>query len=165
MYFVVVFFHDSDGRYRFSEEVSILNLILGLKNFAYLFIVVFALFWECSGTAVVPDIVLEVPFSTLANYKMKILPETPTAGVAVSLAIFEDCAYNKLSIVQRNGSVINIEKQFNSRMMLPCLLRNDTIQLGVLPRGTYLVVYKLVDLATENKPKTSFALSFKLPVL
>ena len=136
-----------------------------MRNLGYLLVIVLALFWKCSDADVVPDNLPEVPLSELASYKMKILPVIPTTGNAIYLVIYEDCGYNKLAFVQRNGSVINIEKQFNSRMMLPCMLRNDTIQLGVLPKGTYLVVYKLVDLATANRPRTSFSLSFKLPVL
>ena len=122
---------------------------------------VLALFWECSATTVQPELVQEVPFAELAAHKMKILPIAPVAGNAVTLVVYDDCGYDRLTLVQRNGTVIEVEKQFNSRMMLPCLLRNDTIQLGVLPMGTYLVVYKLQDVAIANKPKTTFSLSFR----
>jgi len=136
-----------------------------LKNFSCLLLFVFAFFWGCSATTVEPEVVQEVPFSELAGYKMKILPMAPMAGNAVTLVVYEDCGYNRLTLVQRNGTIIEIEKQFNSRMMLPCMLRNDTIQLGALPMGTYLVVYKLQDVAIANKPKTTFSLSFRFPVL
>jgi len=115
------------------------------------------------------DIVSETPLpevtvSELANYKMKILPDVPTSTVDVKLVIYEDCKYNKLNKVERNGSTIDIEKQFNSMIMAPCMLTNDTIPIGKLPAGIYRVNYKLVDLSTVTKNKTPFAIAFKLVV-
>lgn len=82
----------------------------------------------------------------------------------VKLVIYDDCGYNLLSGVTITGNVIDIEKHFNSMMKIACVLRNDTINIGKLPVGTYTVNYKLVDLATYAKEKVTFALSFKLLV-
>lgn len=105
----------------------------------------------------------EVSVAELANYKMKILPDVPTSSVDVRLVIYDDCKY-RLNKVERNGSIIDIEKQFNSMIMAPCMLTNDTIPIGKLPAGTYRVNYKLVDLSTVTKNKTPFAIAFKLVV-
>ncbi len=115
------------------------------------------------------DVVVETPppevtVAELANYKMKILPDVPTSSVDVKLVIYEDCKYNKLIKVERNGSTIDIEKQFNSMIMAPCMLTNDTIPIGKLPAGTYRVNYKLVDLSTVTQIKTPVAIAFKLVV-
>ena len=127
--------------------------------------ILFALFGGCAKTTDPTAGVPEIPFSDLAGYKMKILPADATAGSSFALVVFDDCGYNRLTSVQKNGSLIEIDKQFNSRMMVPCLLRNDTIQLGILSKGTYRIVYKLMDVATPNDPRITFSLSFKLPVL
>jgi len=128
-------------------------------------VILFALIWECAKTTDVSATVPEIPFSELAGYKMKILPELPTAGSDFALVIYDDCGYNRLTSFQKNGSSLEIDKQFNSMMMLPCMLRNDTVQLGILSKGTYMIVYKLFDVAKANNPKITFSLSFKLPVL
>lgn len=88
----------------------------------------------------------------------------PSALDEVKLVIHEDCKYNKLSKVQRSGSTIEIEKQFNSMIMAPCLLTNDTILIGKIPAGTYMVKYKLSDLSTVATDKNSLAITFKLLV-
>lgn len=106
----------------------------------------------------------EVSVAELANYKMKILPDVPTSSADIKLVILEDCNYNKLNKVERNGSTIDIEKQFNSMIMAPCFMTNDTIPIGKLPDGTYRVNYKLVDLSTVTQNKTPFAIAFKLVV-
>jgi len=106
----------------------------------------------------------EVTVAELVNYKMKILPDVPTSSVDVRLVIYEDCKYNRLNKVERNSSIIDIEKQFNSMIMAPCVLTNDTIPIGKLPAGTYRVNYKLVDLSTVTKNKPPFAIAFKLVV-
>ncbi|MEI7830140.1 MAG: hypothetical protein WCI31_10240 [Prolixibacteraceae bacterium] len=101
----------------------------------------------------------------LAQFKMKVLPDVPTSSVDVKLVIYEDCKYNRLNKVQINGSTIDIEKQFNSMIMAPCVLTNDTILIGKLPAGIYRVNYKLVDLSTVTKNNIPFAIAFKLEVL
>ncbi len=127
--------------------------------FCFAFVTCFACVEMVSETALP-----EISITDLANYKMKILPDVPTSSIDVKLVIYEDCKYNKLNKVERNGSTIDIEKQFNSMIMAPCVLTNDTILIGKLPAGTYRVNYKLVDLSTVTKNKTPFAIAFKLVV-
>lgn len=95
---------------------------------------------------------------------MKILPQVPSPGDDIKLVVYEECRYNKLNSVNRTGTTIDIEKQFNSMIMAPCMLTNDTILIGKLPAGTYKVNYKLVDIAYQPAGKTTFSLSFKLLV-
>jgi hypothetical protein len=105
-----------------------------------------------------------LPITDLGKYNMKILPESPTSVDNVRLVIFDDCQYNLLDGVKKSGNTISIEKHFNSMMMLPCMLRNDTIEIGKLPAGTYRVNYRLVDMALQPDGKTSIAISFNLLV-
>lgn len=96
---------------------------------------------------------------------MKFIPEKPTAADDIKLVVFDDCTYNVLSGVKRNGKIIDIRKHFNSMMKLPCLQQNDTISIGQLPEGTYTVNYKLVDLSTEVKDSISLSYAFALTVV
>jgi hypothetical protein len=95
---------------------------------------------------------------------MKILPDNLLSNSDVKLVIYDDCKYNTLAGVKITGYTIDIEKQFNSMMKMPCFLTNDTILIGKLPIGSYTVNYKLVDLSLYVKEKTTLALSFKLLV-
>ena len=106
----------------------------------------------------------ETPLSDPADHNMKFIPEKPTAADDIKLVVFDDCTYNVLSGVKRNGKIIDIRKHFNSMMKLPCLQQNDTISIGQLPEGTYTVNYKLVDLSTEVKDSISLSYAFALTV-
>ncbi len=103
-----------------------------------------------------------IPVTDLSKYNMKIIPVPPTSADNVRLVIYDDCQYNILSGVTKNGYTISIEKHFNSMMKLPCMLRNDTIVMGKLPVGTYSVNYKLLDLSTQVKDPVALAISFNL---
>lgn len=105
----------------------------------------------------------EIPINDLGKYNMKIIPESPASGDEVRLVIFQDCRYNKLTGLKRSGTVIDIVKQYNSMIMAPCVLTNDTIQIGKLPAGIYKINYRLVDIAVLPG-KTTFSVSFRLPV-
>lgn len=108
--------------------------------------------------------VTDVPVSDPADHNMKFIPENPTAADEIKLVVFDDCTYNVLSGVKRNGKIINIRKQFNSMMKWPCFPKNDTIPLGQLPEGTYTVNYKLADLSTQVKDSIALSLAFALTV-
>ncbi len=100
----------------------------------------------------------------LKENNMKIIPEEPTSKDEIKLIVFNDCDYNTLSGVKRTGKTIEVEKQFNSTMMRPCIQRNDTIRIGKLPMGVYSVNYKLVDTANPATPKIAQSLVFNLAV-
>lgn len=106
----------------------------------------------------------EVILVDLSGQNMKIIPENPTSSDDISLVVFEDCTYNILSGVTRNGKTIDIRKQFNSMMKWPCVMKNDTIRIGKLPEGTYTVNYKLVDISTYTNDPIPISFSFSLPV-
>jgi len=105
-----------------------------------------------------------IPVMDISKYHMKLLPESAISTDIVKLVVFDDCQYNLLTGVARSGNIIEITKQFNSMMKLPCMLRNDTIPIGKLPSGSYTINYKLVDVATSSKQQIVFAISFPLTV-
>jgi hypothetical protein len=101
--------------------------------------------------------------ATLKEHNMKIIPEEPTSKDEVLLVVLNDCEYNKLTQNKRTGKTINVEKQFNSAMKLPCVQKNDTISIGKLPAGDYKVNYSLFDIATSTLTPTE-TFSFDLSV-
>lgn len=109
------------------------------------------------------ELVNYLPVTDLSKYHMKLIPESVISTDVVKLVVFSDCQYNLLTGVIRDGSAIDVTKQFNSMMKLPCILRNDTIQLGKFPVGNYIVNYKLVDIAPLPK-QIVLAISFPLIV-
>ena len=121
------------------------------------------LFLSCKKE--VPDtIYTEIPLAHLADYHMELLPEMPSAKDNLKLILYDECKYNKLIAVDRNDDEILIEKQFNSMIMAPCLITNDTILIGQLPAKTYTIKYKLTDIADKSGTKISVAYQFKFTV-
>lgn len=98
----------------------------------------------------------------LAEHNMEIIPEKPTSNDQIKLVVFDDCTYNVLSGVTRTDKTIDIQKQFNSMMKWPCVIKNDTITIGKLASGTYTINYRLVDVISSGPPVISF--SFNLVV-
>ena len=105
-----------------------------------------------------------IPVTDLSKYNMKIIPVPPTSADNVRLVIYDDCQYNLLGGVTKTGNTISIEKHFNSMMKLACMIRNDTIVIGKLSVGSYIVNYKLLDLSTFVKDPVALAISFNLLV-
>lgn len=134
-----------------------------MKYFNLLF-VSFSLFLFACQKVNNQEPITDVQLADLGNYKMKVLPDNIVSSSDVKLVIYDDCGYNILSGVTITGNTIDIEKHFNSMMKIACVLRNDTINIGKLPIGSYTVNYKLVDLAPYVKDHTSLAISFKLVV-
>ncbi len=94
---------------------------------------------------------------------MKIIPSAPTIRDDIKLVIYDDCNYNILKGITRNGNTIHVVKQFNSMMKWPCFIKNDTIKIGKLAQGGYILNYKLLDIAS-TPPRTSLNLNFNLIV-
>jgi len=111
------------------------------------------------------DQVSEVQFSDLSKYNMKIIPDNPTSNDQIKLVVFDDCTYNVLSGVTRNDKTIEIQKQFNSMMKWPCLMKNDTILIGKLPEGSYNVNYTLIDISQQAPQNISVSFSFQIKVV
>lgn len=105
-----------------------------------------------------------VKVSDPAEYNMKFVPQNPGSNDQIVLVIYNDCTYNALFGITKNGNTIDIEKRFNSMMKLPCMMRNDTILIGKLPEGAYAVNYKLFDIATPATPKIALSFAFNLVV-
>lgn len=129
-----------------------------MKRIQVIFIVLLLSVLSCT------EHVTDVPVSDPADHNMKFIPENPTAADKIKLVVFDDCTYNVLSGVKRNGEIIDIRKQFNSMMKWLCFPQNDTITLGQLPEGTYTVNYKLADLSTEVKDSIALSLAFTVTV-
>lgn len=106
----------------------------------------------------------EVQFADLAEHNMKIIPLNPGSNDEIKLVVYDDCTYNTLSEITQNGKIISIQKQFNSMMKWPCVMKNDTIRIGKLPEGTYTVNYKLVDISTYVTDPIALSFSFSLSV-
>ena len=103
-----------------------------------------------------------IPAPDLSKYSMKIIPEPQTSLDNITLVVYNECQYNLLNGVTRSGNTIDIEKHFNSMMMVPCMMKNDTIQIGKLPPGIYTVNYKLIDFSTVTKNPIPLAITFKI---
>ncbi|MEI7525290.1 MAG: hypothetical protein WCJ95_13215 [Mariniphaga sp.] len=98
-----------------------------------------------------------------ATSNMKLIPSAPTIQDEVKLVIYNDCNYNTLIGITKNGNTIQVVKQFNSLMKRPCFIKNDTINIGKLSQGGYILNYKLLDNAT-TPPQTTLNLNFNLIV-
>jgi len=112
----------------------------------------------CSRNMVIPTII-----SDPAEHNMKFIPSNPTSSDQIILVVYNDCKYNNLTGITRKGNMIQIVKQFNSRIMMPCFITNDSIKIGKLLQGSYLINYKLLDNATAP-PKATLDLNFTLVV-
>jgi len=111
------------------------------------------------------DQVSEVQLTDISKYNMKIIPEKPTIEDQIKLVVFDDCTYNILSGVTRNDKTIDIQKQFNSMMKWPCVMKNDTILIGKLPLGSYNVNYTLIDISQQAPQNISVSFSFQMKVV
>lgn len=114
----------------------------------------------CTKNMVVTVVII---ISDPAEHNMKIIPPNPVSSDEIKLVVYDDCKYNNLSGITRDGNTVQIVKQFNSRMMIPCFITNDTIKIGKLSQGSYLLNYKLLDNAT-SPPKATLNLDFSLVV-
>ena len=106
----------------------------------------------------------EGSIAELKNHNMAIVPEQPTSKDPINFIIYNDCEYNKLVENKRTGKTITIEKQFNSSMKLACVEKNDTISIGKLPAGNYILNYQLTDLAANVSNPVALSVSVTLTV-
>jgi len=127
-----------------------------MKKSGIFTILIFMAFIRCS------DRTADLQLDDLKDHNMKIVPENPTSRDEIKLIIFDDCTYNVLSGVIRSDKTINIQKQFDSMMKWPCVMANDTISLGKLTEGKYVVNYKLMDVAPQTTNSTVLSISFGL---
>ena len=129
-----------------------------MKKTGILAIFFFMAFIRCSDTTA------DLQLDDLKAHNMKFIPENPASGDDIKLVVFEDCTYNVLVGINRTGQTIEITKQFNSMMKWPCVMKNDTISIGKLPEGKYVLNYKLLDIAPQTITSTVLSLSFGLTV-
>jgi len=125
----------------------------------------FALFGLIFLMLACSDKVSDMQLTDLSKHNMKIIPENPTSNDQIKLVVFDDCTYNILSGVTRNDKTIDIQKQFNSMMKWPCVMKNDTILIGKLPLGSYNVNYTLIDISQQAPQNISVSFSFQMKVV
>ncbi|HEY3371575.1 MAG TPA: hypothetical protein VGK10_12035 [Prolixibacteraceae bacterium] len=106
----------------------------------------------------------EVQITDLKEHNMKIIPENPASGDQIKLVVLDDCKYNVLKGIEINGKSIEIEKQYNSMIKWPCFQTNDTILIGKLSEGTYVVNYRLIDVSTQVSNHIALSFYFNLVV-
>jgi PBP1b-binding outer membrane lipoprotein LpoB len=137
-----------------------------MEKIALAIIVFFMFVTGCTEKATEQSVDLKcVELSELNKHNMKLIPERPDINQEIKLVVFDDCTYNILCGVTKNGKTIEIEKKFNSMMKWLCVSKNDTILIGKLPQGIYTVNYKLTDESTIVANPIALAFSFNLPVL
>ena len=73
------------------------------------------------------------------------IPENPLPGHDISM-VYYGCGYYQTSSVSTNKNRILVVKKFNGSMKRPCILELDTIALGNLKKGEYLVTLKIIDI-------------------
>gem|GEM_PF-883612 len=142
---------------RFSLRVKVINQEYMKRTiFALVLILLFSV--GCTEKDKVAQ-----PVNHVGN-NMKIIPDSPGSKDLVKLVIYDDCTYNTLSKNKRTGNTIDIEKQFNSMMKWPCMMKNDTILIGILPQGTYNVNYTLIDISQQAPQNITYSNTFQLKV-
>jgi len=130
----------------------------------YMKLIIFICIVCITGISACNELENQVKVVDPAEHNMKFIPLNPNRNDIIRLVIYDDCTYNKLSGMKINGKTIEIGKQFNSMMKLPCQIQNDTIIIGTLSEGTYIVNYKLIDIASLQAPNTILSLTFSLLV-
>lgn len=88
----------------------------------------------------------------LNENEFKVQPVAPNSDDEVKVISY-DCSYNLLAYLVKDGFDIEIIKHFNSAMRRPCVWELDTISLGKLAAGTYLLTFTIVDISTMTLPK------------
>lgn len=83
------------------------------------------------------------------NDKLILIPENPTSQDEIKIIEKEVCKYDLLSIV-RTANMIEYTRRFNSMIMAPCLILTDTVSLGHLQAGNYILFYTLIDNAIQT---------------
>lgn len=143
-----------------GQKLSLINVLFQkfMKHVVYI-MTIFLLFSIACKKQVKED----QPVNQFSN-TIKIIPENQGSNDEIKLVVYDDCTYNTLSKNKRNGKTIEIEKQFNSMMKLPCMMRNDTILIGKLPPGTYNVNYRLIDISQQTLQNIALSFKFQLEV-
>lgn len=129
-----------------------------MKNLVFILTIFFLTSTACKKQSI------ETQTTDNGKVNMEFIPTNPTSNDLIRFVLLDDCAYNILSLYNRKGSKIDIEKHFNSLMKWPCMITNDTILIGKLTPGTYIVNYKLLDIANPASPKIAASATYTLNV-
>lgn len=81
----------------------------------------------------------------LKSEEFTFIPRSPNTNVDVSM-VYYGCGYYETSSVTLENKNILVKKHFNGAMKRPCILKQDTILLGKLNKGDYLVTLEIIDI-------------------
>ena len=127
------------------------------KSCIFLFLIFF-LFFSCSKEE------NNSLYLNLDENEFVVQPQSPSILDEISI-ILNDCSYNQLAYIKKEGFDIQVVKHFNSMMKQPCVLKLDTISLGKLEAGTYQLELILVDKSTMIAPADTISYSSKLQIV
>lgn len=99
----------------------------------------------------------------LKSEEFTFIPESPKAGKQVSM-VYYGCGYYETSSVTHEDKNILVRKHFNGSMKRPCILAHDTISLGILNKGSYLVTLEIIDINPFASDSVFFTETKKLVV-
>jgi hypothetical protein len=84
-----------------------------------------------------------------SNYEITIEPSNPTSNDEIQF-IHTHCKYEAFRSIDLIQSTFFYNTQFNSSILGLCILTKDTLLIGKLPIGIYLIKYELIDISEET---------------
>ncbi|PKP30229.1 MAG: hypothetical protein CVU00_13795 [Bacteroidetes bacterium HGW-Bacteroidetes-17] len=82
------------------------------------------------------------------DFNFEIIPLNPTSEDEMKI-VHTVCNYEQLKTLEINNFSILYQREFNSSMKQPCVIKNDTLILGKLQAGTYTYTYELIDISNH----------------
>ena len=87
---------------------------------------------------------------------IEIIPHNPNSNDEISF-VHSVCNYEILTKLEINNNSIVYQREYNSLMKRPCIQVYDTVLIGMLPTGDYLITYELIDIS--GKPFSTDAIA------
>jgi hypothetical protein len=110
------------------------------RNFLYLlFVLLISSVYACKESFVYEDSI------TLSANEFTFVPESPFAEQEIEM-LYYGCNYYVTSSTTIEKKNILVTKKFNGTMKRPCILEYDTMSLGKLQKGRYLVTLEIIDI-------------------
>ncbi|MBU1012965.1 MAG: hypothetical protein KKG99_08155 [Bacteroidetes bacterium] len=110
-----------------------------MKNLNYLLIILAISVMSCAKTDDNVD----------NDFNFEIIPLNPTSNDEIKI-VHSVCNYEVLKKLEINNFSIIYQREFNSSMKQPCIIKNDTLVLGILQAGTYTYTYELIDISSRT---------------
>ena len=145
-----------------NDTISMGVLQAGEYELTYSFI-------DISGSPI-PTEIYTLEFVVLGMIdSIKIIPQNPTTSGTVSFAAFSspfigDCSY-QLNVDSIIDTTIYISGKIESDVNCYGEGANDTINLGLIPAGTYNLIYKFIDIYSPPRIQTeTYTLEFVVTI-